>query len=272
VSVPIALESERRLLSSSVMAAVIHAGFLALLLFGVQWQNHAPAPVQAELWSALPALPASVPATEAAPAPAPAVPPVPAPVKASEPAATPKPDLVIEKAPRHPPEAETPPRAAPSPREQARLAREEAALQKLDRELREQATREQLAQQQSESAEEQRLARLQRDADASQKAQADAARARLLQSYVDRMQAKIKGNTIVPPSVPNGATLTVAFVVLADGSVLDGSIRVVRGSGQATYDDAVQRAIIASQPLPMPDDPGLRRQMRDVTLKTTNLR
>jgi colicin import membrane protein len=62
----------------------------------------------------------------------------------------------------------------------------------------------------------------------------------------------------------------VKFVVLPDGSVLDGSIRVVQSSGQSAYDDAVQRAIIASQPLPLPDDLALRRQMRDVLLKTTN--
>ena len=280
MSGPAALHEDRQLLPAGALAAVVHVAFLALMLFGVQWQNHPLPPVQAELWNSLPPLdvrPEPAPAVVPEPAPSPPTPPTPPTPPAAEPAPaaapTPaKPSIAIERAPRKPPPVPPKAAAAPPRHDAEDLARREADLRRLDREARAKAAREQSEQARRDQAEEQRLAALQRDADATQTAQADAARAHLMQSYIDRITAKIKENTLVPASVPSGVSLTIKFVVLPDGSVLDGSIRVVKSSGQSSYDDAVQRAIIAAQPLPMPDDPALRRQMRDVTLHTNNVR
>ena len=261
MNAPVGLREDRRWGAATSLAVVVHAVFLSLLVFGFEWQNHAtPPPVQAELWTALPDLP-----TPPAPAPEPT-----APVEAPPPVevAPAKPDIAIEKAPKIvPPVTKT-----PRPQPPDKLAQREAELQKLDRSLREKSARAQQEQAKSDQAEEQRLTQLLRDADAKQRSQADAARGNVLQGFRDRIQAKIKENTIVPSSVPSGITLVVRFVVLPDGSVLDGSLHVVQSSGSPTYDDAVQRAVIAAQPLPMPDDLAMRRQLRDLSLKTTNVR
>jgi colicin import membrane protein len=268
MSAPTALAPDRNWLPAGLLAAGIHVLFIALLVYSLQWQNHAAAPVQAELWNTLPPLPAAPPIPEVAPKP-----PIPPPESRNPSHAAPaevppplKPAIVVEKAR---PDSRKPPEESSAERD--KLAREEAALKKLDRQMREQASREQAEQQQREQAEEQRLANLQRSAEANQKQQNQAAQSRMLQGAADRIQAKIQQNTVVPPSVPSGITIVVKFIALPDGSVLDGSIHIVSSSGNQTYDDAVQRAIIASQPLPMPDDLALRRAIRDIKLTIHNI-
>jgi colicin import membrane protein len=181
------------------------------------------------------------------------------------------PAIVTEKLPKRPSPQPARPDDTPLPADRARLARQEAALRKLDeqaRTLQKQAQAEDALRQLDRSLQDKAAAER---AEAARQALGDS-RVRALQGAIDRIQARIKENTVVPPSVPAGIRFRVAFTLLPDGSVLDGSIRVLQGSGSATYDEAVQRAILAAQPLPMPDDVALRRQMRDVSLTTTNLR
>ncbi|MDE3012252.1 MAG: cell envelope integrity protein TolA [Pseudomonadota bacterium] len=273
MSVPAPMHDEQRLLPSGALSLLVHGAFVALLVYTVQWQNRPAAPVQAELWNSLPALPqAELPPPELAPAPAPPPapePPRPAPLAEAPPPPV-KPAIVVEKAKPLPPDARKLP--DPAAEERARLAHEEAALKQMDRDLRAQAARDQAEQARREQSEEQRLAQLQRIADARQKADAQQAQANLLRGAQDRIIARIRENTIVPASVPAGVEVVVKFVLLPDGSVLDGSVHLVSSSGNPTYDDAVQRAIIAAQPLPMPDDVMLRRTMRDIKLKVNNIR
>ena len=275
MSMPATLPIERRWVPAGALALVVHAAFLTLLVFGVQWQNHPAAPVQAELWTALPPIsapePTSDPATPAPPDVAPPPPPPPPPPAAeATPVPTPvKPAIVTEKA--KPRQDNKPVPDAPSATDKAKQAREEAALRDLDRQLQAQAKRAQAEQQLRQLDQETRLARQQREAEERQKQQTQAAQASAAQGAADRIQAKIQGNTVVPLSVPAGITIVVKFVALPDGSVLDGSIRVVSSSGNLTYDEAVQRAIVASQPLPMPDDILLRRAMRDIRLTIHNV-
>lgn len=271
MSVPAPMHEEQRLLPSGMLSLLVHGAFVALLVYTVQWQNRPAAPVQAELWNSLPALPPAVqppPPPPPAPAPAPE-PPRPAPMAEAPPPPV-KPAIVVEKAKPLPPDTRKLP--DPAAEERARLAHEEAVLKQMDRDLRAQAAREQAEQARREQSEEQRLAQLQRIADARQKADAQQAQSNLLRGAQDRIIAKIRENTIVPASVPAGVEVVVKFVLLPDGSVLDGSVHLVSSSGNPTYDDAVQRAIIAAQPLPMPEDVMLRRTMRDIKLKVNNIR
>lgn len=264
MSVPAALSTEQRLLPAGLMSLLVHIAFVGLLVYTVQWQNHPAAPVQAELWSALPPLPTPEPPVEPVPAPAPvAETPAPAPPQpAPPPPPVEKPAIVVEKAPAKPVE---PPKPAADP-DKAKMAREEAELKRLDKEMRAKEAREKAVQAQREQAEEQRLEKLQRDAEAKLKADAQAAQANLIKGASDRITAKIRENTIVPASVTSAIAVVVRFVLLPDGSVLDGSIHVVSSSGNPVYDEAVQRAIVASQPLPMPDDIVARRALRDLKL------
>lgn len=79
----------------AALALVVHLGLVAALTTGVDWRNHPPEVVSAELWAAVPEAAAPRPAPvppPPAPAPAPPPPPSPAPVPAPAPApAPPKP-------------------------------------------------------------------------------------------------------------------------------------------------------------------------------------
>ena len=247
-------------LPAGLLAAAVHGAFLVFLLVGVNWQNQPSPAVQAELWSALPsALP---PAPEVTPAPPPP-PDVPVPAPEARPApeapASTRPAIVEEKVK---PAKATPPKE--DPHEAERQARQEEALRKLDV-----AAREAQKRVQAEEA----LRTLDQDlrADAARQAQGDA-HARALLTASDRIRAKIRESTIVPPSVAAGVQCRVSFVLLPDGSVLEGSLHVLQASGTPTYDEAVQRAILAAQPLPMPDDVSLRRELRDIRLTFKNER
>jgi colicin import membrane protein len=276
-------------LPTSALSLLVHALFLALLVFGMEWQNHPPKPVQAELWSGIPPLAKQTPVVPDMPEPVESPPepepPAPPPEKVSikppaptppAPAPLPKPDIATDRAKQAKEsaaqKAEQELREIERKKEQQDAKLREIEKTQKEKEKREAALKEQAlkAQALKEQAEEKRLADLQREADARSALAQASNNQQVLQTYIERIQAKIKSNTIVPPSVPSGVTLSVKFVVLPDGSVLEGSIKVIQSSGQSAYDDAVQRAIIASQPLPLPEDLALRRQMRDVSLKTTN--
>jgi colicin import membrane protein len=115
-------------------------------------------------------------------------------------------------------------------------------------------------------AEEKRLAEVRerqaREADAlkahaarEQAAAADAARARANADYVRRIQAKIKGNVIVPPEIAGNPEAIFDVVQLPTGEIID--VQLKKSSGNRAYDEAVHRAIIKSSPLPKPDSPDM---------------
>jgi colicin import membrane protein len=89
-----------------------------------------------------------------------------------------------------------------------------------------------------------------------------------LDSFKDRIRRKIKENILPPESVPTGVKAQVKIVVLPDGSVMDPVI--VKSSGNSAYDDAVVRGILRAQPLPLPDEPELRQELRDLITSFTH--
>ena len=70
------------------------------------------------------------------------------------------------------------------------------------------------------------------------------------QTLLRRIQAKIRGNVIVPELSGNPEAIF-DIVQLPTGEIIDVQLR--RSSGVRAYDDAVQRAILKSSPLPRPD-------------------
>src|SRR5579864_4384458 len=92
--------------SSALLAAAVHLALLAVLVFGVRWQNRPPEAIAVELWEP----PAPAPVVEA-PKPAPRV--EPAPEVKPEPVA-PQPDIVL-KAPPPKPAPKLEPKPAPKP-------------------------------------------------------------------------------------------------------------------------------------------------------------
>jgi colicin import membrane protein len=120
-----------------------------------------------------------------------------------------------------------------------------------EKRLREQAANEQ------KQLDDQRKERELRDLIARQ--QADA-RSRLLAAWTDKIRGKIRGNIILPQDIPGNPEAIFDVTVLPTGEVL--TVRKRKSSGHPGYDDAVERAIMKSSPLPQPDDRSLfQRQL-----------
>ncbi len=251
-----------------LLAIVVNAAFIGVLFFSIRWQNRQPAPVTAELYA--PATKAAVAEPPPVPAPAPAAEPSPPPVAKPEPAPPPPPVAV----PKPEPKVDKPdPRAADIARkakaEEERKAKEaerierekkEADKKKQDEQKRVAETRERQAREAAElkaQAEREKVAR-----DAQQSAEA-AARSRAEADYIRRIQAKVKGNVVLPPDMNGNPEAIFEVVQLPTGEIIDAVLR--KSSGVRAYDEAVQRAIQKSSPLPRPDRPELFQ--RSLTLK-----
>lgn len=229
-------------LLSAFLAALVHVALLVVLVFGVRWQNPPPEPVTVELWDAPQAAPAPAPAPKAEPSPPP---PAPKPEPRVE-----KPDIEVKAPPPkpEPPKATPkpePPKPAPKP-EPAKTAQKPPADADMQRRLREELAREQqqLALERERAAIRESLAR-----------DAAAERARALATWVDRIRAKIRGNILLPPDLKGNPEAIFDVVQLPTGEVL--SVKLRKSSGHAGYDQAVERAILKSSPLPKPDRPEL---------------
>jgi colicin import membrane protein len=228
---------------SGALALVMHLLFFALLVFGVTWQTREPAAVVAELWSNLPAPP--------------------------PPKAEPEP-------PKPPPKAEAKPvpKVEPKPAPKADIAlrdKKEKALKAKERELAEKKKREEqarleaLKQQQAKEAEAIRLAREQDEALRKLAQSQAAAQAKVVDEYKRRIAERIKRFIIEPPSLQGNPEVEFDVIVLPGGEVLD--VKTRKASGQAPWDNAVERAIRRAQPLPLPPDPALMREFRELNLR-----
>ena len=78
---------------------------------------------------------------------------------------------------------------------------------------------------------------------------------RSLLAWTDKIRAKIRGNIIVPRDVPGYAEAVFDITLLPTGEVV--ALRNTKSSGHRGYDNAVERAIMKSSPLPLPDDRSL---------------
>ena len=263
------------------LALLVQGAFVAVLIFSVRWQNRKPEPVTAELY----APPARTQATGALPQPAPApVPqpepkPSPQPVPSKPPAVTPpepkveKPDPAADIARKARADEERKKKAealrreeeAKSRAQQEALERQKAEeKKKLD--ARQQETR---ARQQHETeamraqAENEADARAKAERDAQLRAQQSTQRAKAEADWIRSVQAKIRGNVIVPPDMAGNPEAIFEVVQLPTGEIID--VQLKKSSGVRAYDDAVQRAILKSSPLPRPERPDLFQ--RSLTLK-----
>jgi colicin import membrane protein len=140
--------------------------------------------------------------------------------------------------------------------EEARKREEQARAEELRKQ--EEAQRKEEEQRQDEARREQEQ-RLRREAE-----QAVAARARELQMWTERIRARIKQKVVVTPGVPDTVRAEFTITIIPGGEVL--SVKLKKGSGYPAYDMAVERAIYAAMPLPVPSDPQLFQQMRELTV------
>ena len=244
-----------------VLAVAVQLGFLAVLVLSVQWQNRPPVPVTAELY----APPVRAPVVEPTPPPPP-------PVPQPQPAPPPKPEPIIEKADQRAADI-----ALKAKQEDERRKKDEA--ERKAREAKETEDKHKLEEKRLAEAHERQLRetaalRAQAEREAQNRAQAEAqvrardaaeasARSKAEADWIRRIQAKVKGNVIVPSELAGNPEAIFEVVQLPTGEIIDTTLR--KSSGNRAYDDAVQRAILKSSPLPRPDRPDLFQ--RALTLK-----
>lgn len=209
-----------------VLSALVHVALAAVLFLGVRWQVHSPDTVTVDLVDPLP------PPPVVAPKPVPKVEPPPPKVEPKPEPRVEKPDIAVREKPKPKPKPEAKPKVDPTfeKRMKEQMALEQRAL---DQARQEQELRELIARKQADTA----------------RAEA-AARAKALNEYVARIQAKVRQNWILPPDLQGNPEAVFDVVQLPTGEVL--STRLVRSSGNPAYDQAVERAILKSSPLPLP--------------------
>jgi colicin import membrane protein len=83
--------------------------------------------------------------------------------------------------------------------------------------------------------------------------ESSSARDRAIATWVDKVRAKIRGNIVLPPDMRGNPEAIFDVVQLPTGEVID--LKVRKPSGHRGYDEAVERAIRKSSPLPKPDRP-----------------
>src|SRR6476619_5927154 len=262
-----------------MLALFVNLLFIAVLVFSVSWQNREPEAVSAELYA---------PPPVSTPRPQPKVEPVQPPKiePPPEPRPVPKPPTpIVEK-----PDTREADIALKAKRDAERKAQEQAERERVEQERerreaeakkaeekRQADARQRQQQQQLETmrAQAQRETRLRAEAqretqlraqaerESQLRAQADAeARGRAAQAaagaarnksqldWIDKIRSRIRGNINLPPDIVGNPEAIFDVVQLPTGEIIDVKLR--KSSGVRAYDDAVQRGILKSSPLPKP--------------------
>lgn len=243
----------------AMFALVVHIGLILALAFGVNWRSSEPAGVTAELWAAVPevAAPAAV---------APVLPPQPV-----APKPEPKPEPKVEAPPPKPEVNEAEIALEKAKVEKARREREEKEREKQarEKEARERAEAQKQREQaeklerekaaKAEKAEAERNAKLREDQlkrmqgqlgatgapQSTGTAQRDAGPSA---SYAGKIIARVRPNIVLTETVPPTLLASVELRVAPDGTIT--SRRLVKSSGNPTWDEAVLRAIDRTETLP----------------------
>jgi colicin import membrane protein len=266
-------------LSSGGLALLVHGLLLFGLMVGVSWKNPPHLPIEADIWTELPALPQPIPPPpEFAPQPEALPPPEPVPVKSGQA------EIALEKAEKKRLEA------------QLRAEKQQAELQKqLENKLVEEKRAEEVRRVEADRLEKQRLekervekekreqsrrlidqelARQMReelDAESSQlRAVQERVKAgkqtRVVRDFQERIRAKIRDALILPQNLKGDAEVVFQVSLLPNGEVL--RVTLVRTSGQPLYDRAVEGAIFKASPLPLPNERDAAAPFREgLTLK-----
>jgi len=254
-------QEDKPSVAALVLAALVHLLLVGALFFGVQWKSQAPSSVAVEVWRGAPA-PVAVAKPEPAPEPPPPEPkPEPKPVPKVEPTPPVKPDIAVKddkkkkEEPKKPePKKEEPKKPEPKrevPDFQKQLEQEFKDTQR--QKMAAQAAQEQRA---SADAELKQLGQMRAD-------QAASARSRGLADYAAKIRNKVKGNIVLPSAIKSNPEAIFKVTQLPSGEIID--VKLSKSSGNKLLDDAIERAIRKSDPLPLPDQAGLFQ--RDLELK-----
>jgi colicin import membrane protein len=227
-------------LPAGLLALAVHAVFFALLYFGFSWQTQPARTMSVELWQSLPEV-------EIAPPAVPRIAEAIQPVRPAQPERLIKPDITL-------PDKKDKKKVEPKPTQQIPVEKKPDQAEQRERIAAEQAAQ-QAAQAARETAEQA----------AREKAAQDAALDAMVNEYKAKIHDKIKRNVPTIMDVRDDASAEFRVTLLPDGSVLSAELK--KSSGNAAYDSAVERAILKSQPLPLPHDVAMFNRFRVLLLK-----
>ena len=227
----------------ALLLALIMHGALALgLMLTVNWQTRSiPVAIEAELWIAPPSVEKKTQRPNPQPLPSTAQKPVPATAASiDEPPPISKPAIALKTPPPPPKAVKTEEKTNKTPSFDDLLAREDKAI---DRRKTEESKRQRV------DEEVRQLALLREEQEAQSRS---AAKARSMADYQSKLRGKIRGNLVQPPNLRGNPIAQFVVTQLPSGEILD--VRLKRASSNSLYDNAVERAIRKSSPLPRPDD------------------
>jgi len=240
-------------LPAGLLALAVHVAFFSLLYFGFTWQTQPARTLSVELWRSLPEaeiVQPAVPKVTEAIQPA-------RPQQTVQPEKLIKPDIVLPDKKK----IETKPVEIKPEKKQVETKTTRQTQEELKQEKaieRERIAAEQAAQQAAEAARESA------EQAAREKAAQDAALDAMVNEYKAKIITKIRRNIVKPPDVRDDARAEFRVTLLPGGTVLTAELK--RSSGNAAYDNAVERAILKSQPLPLPADVAMFNRFRVLLL------
>ncbi|MBZ0125141.1 MAG: TonB C-terminal domain-containing protein, partial [Rhodocyclaceae bacterium] len=165
--------------------------------------------------------------------PPPKIEPKPEPRPEPKPAPPAKPDIALkeQEKPKPKPEPKPVPKAEPKPKPNKVDPLLDRELKDLEAQRRKQMAARELEQLKSD--------------------QAAVARSKATADYIGKIKGKIKGNIVLPPDIRGNPEAIFDVVQLPSGEIL--SVKLKKSSGHAAYDNAIERAILKSSPLPKPE-------------------
>ena len=257
---------------AGAFTALVHGLLLALFLVSFQWKTVQPMNVaQVELWDSVPspqAEPAPPPPPE--PTPQPETPKVVEPVK-PEPKVAPEPEpkaeIQTKKVPVTPPKVEKPKPDPVKPKEEKPKEVPKVDKTKTDPEALKKLQQSLLAEDaQSQKNEAVKPAASPMGSKTAQVAQAGSPNASELDKYKGLISNKIKQHVNKQLcGADKSIKLTFMIALMPTGEVM-GRPKLIKESGMSSCDDAVERAILESQPLPVPSSADLFSQFRELNL------
>jgi len=247
--------SEPYKLPAGILAVAVHGAFFALLYFGIAWQAQPSGAMSVELWQSLPDAVAAPPARPRIEEVAPPLQPEkvikPDVIQPPQPEKTVKPDIVLPDKKKPAPPAVKKAEAKPAEVKPAEVKPEKKKPVPRIAEVIAQSAGQGTGSSIAEQAARERTGR-------------EATIGRVVDEYTGKIVSKIRSNIVMPPDVANDARAEFSVTLLPGGTVL--SARLTRPSGNAAYDDAVERAILKSQPLPLPADMAMFSRFRELKL------
>lgn len=262
---------------AGVLSVGVHAVLLIALLISFNWKTTQPVSIaEVELWDSIPNSPKPLPIPEPVAKPEPVVPsPEPKPVVEEKPKEEAKVDIALEKKQKELELKKLEQKKAEEHLKKEREKKEQALLQKkqlvaLQEEVNKDKPLKEKKEPQKPNDALKKLAQEMLDEDKAQGGQQAigakaAANAGIVGEYQNKIRTKIRGNVNKTLCGDGNPELKFDIDLLPTGE-LNGSPKLIKSSGNSACDGAVERAIRASEPLPLPADAALKSQFRNLKL------